>query len=105
MGMQKVEFEFPEPDENAGNDESFVLEIEGRESEKEGTKPELKSVRPEKEAVDIEVVDDTPPEDRGRKASEPPEDVTDDELENYSEKVRKRMKGKISIMGGLSYGE
>ena len=41
--------------------------------------------------VEIEVVDDTPPEDRGRKASEPPEDVTDDELENYSEKVRKRI--------------
>jgi len=37
------------------------------------------------------VVDDTPKKDRNRKASEPPEDVTDEELEDYSEKVRKRI--------------
>jgi len=37
------------------------------------------------------VVDDTPKADRNRKPSDPPEDVTDDELEDYSEKVRKRI--------------
>ena len=36
--------------------------------------------------------DDTPEEDRGRKASPPPEEVTDSELENYSEKVKNRIK-------------
>jgi hypothetical protein len=77
--MEKVEFSFPDP-----NKEEFKLEVEGRESEKE------EKVEPEAE-VEIEVVDDTPPKDRNRKASDPPEDVTDEELEDYSEKVRKRL--------------
>lgn len=42
--------------------------------------------------VQIEVEDDTPEQDRGRKTSEPPEDVTDDELNSYDEKVQKRIK-------------
>jgi len=42
--------------------------------------------------VEIEVEDDTPEADRGRKASEPPKEVTEDELENYSEKVKTRIK-------------
>jgi hypothetical protein len=79
--MEKVEFSFPDPDK-----EEFKLEVEGRESEKE------EKVEPEAKAeVEIEVVDDTPPKDRNRKASDPPEDVTDEELEDYSEKVRKRL--------------
>ena len=41
--------------------------------------------------VEIEVVDDTPKADRNRKASDPPTDVTDEELEDYSDKVRKRI--------------
>jgi len=41
--------------------------------------------------VEIEIVDDTPEKDRNRKASDPPEDVTDEELQDYSEKVRKRI--------------
>jgi hypothetical protein len=42
---------------------------------------------------DLEIVDDTPPQDRGRKAmAEPPEDVTEDELKSYDEKVQKRLK-------------
>lgn len=90
MGMQKVEFDFPDPDK-----EEFKLEIEGRESEKpevvvEEEKP-AKPVKAETAEVEIEVVDDTPKKDRNRKPSEPPEDITDDELEDYSEKVRKRL--------------
>ena len=43
--------------------------------------------------IDIEIVDDTPPEDKGRKPmTEPVEEVTDDELEAYDEKVQKRIK-------------
>jgi len=41
---------------------------------------------------EIEVVDDTPPEDRGRRPADPPEEVTDDELASYDEKVQKRIK-------------
>jgi hypothetical protein len=77
--MEKVEFSFPDPDK-----EEFKVEVDGRESEKE-EKVEAKA------EVEIEVVDDTPPKDRNRKPSDPPEDVTDDELEDYSEKVRKRL--------------
>ena len=45
-----------------------------------------------KNEIEIEVVDDTPPQDRGKKPSEPPEEVTDDELGEYSDKVQKRIK-------------
>jgi len=41
--------------------------------------------------LEVEVVDDTPKADRGRKPSEPPEDVTEEELQDYSEKVRRRI--------------
>ena len=42
--------------------------------------------------VEIEVVDDTPENDRGRKPmKEAPAEVTDDELEQYSEGVKKRI--------------
>jgi hypothetical protein len=55
---------------------------------------ETKAEAPEKEVsneVEIEVVDDTPEKDRGREASEPPAEVTEDELESYSDKVKKRI--------------
>ena len=42
--------------------------------------------------IEIEIEDDTPKEDRGRAAAEPPAEVTDDELEEYDEKVQKRLK-------------
>ena len=41
--------------------------------------------------VDVEVVDDTPPEDRNRKPLEGVDEVTDDELEAYSSNVKKRI--------------
>ena len=50
---------------------------------------------PEKEVsdeVELEVVDDTPEKDRGREPSEPPSEVTEEELEKYSESVQKRIK-------------
>jgi len=40
----------------------------------------------------VEIEDDTPPADRGRKAAPPPEDVSDDELSTYDEKVQSRLK-------------
>ena len=53
--------------------------------------------KPEEEAqddsLDIEIEDDTPPEDRGRKPMKTKvEDVTEDELSEYDEKVQARIK-------------
>lgn len=83
MAMEPVEFGFEDLDK-----QDFKVEVEGRASEKEVTVDVPQDKKPE---VEIEIVDDTPPKDRGRKPSDPPDDPTDEELEGYSEKVRKRM--------------
>ena len=97
MPRQQVEFEFPDPDKEANTQEVEVdiieedapLEVEGAVG-----REDMKSDKDTIKAGDleIEVEDDTPPEDRGRKPSEPPEEVTNEELENYSEKVKSRIK-------------
>lgn len=47
----------------------------------------------QKVEVEVEIEDDTPVEDRGRRPmQEPPEEVTDDELSTYDEKVQARIK-------------
>ena len=74
MPFQKVEFEFPDPDKP-----------EAKQEEAPET-PETES-----KEVEIEVVDDTPPQDRNRTPSEPPAEVTEEELNEYSDKVRKRI--------------
>ena len=50
--------------------------------------------KPEEDTgFEVEIEDDTPPPDRGRKADpKPPEDPTDDELASYDEKVQARIK-------------
>ena len=54
---------------------------------------EAKKAAAEEGRLEIEIEDDTPPEDRGRKPmKEPVEDVSDDELATYDEKVQKRIK-------------
>ena len=51
------------------------------------------NVEVEGDDVEIEIVDDTPPADRGRKPLDREvEDPTDDELDNYSDGVKKRIK-------------
>jgi|TARA_Y100000310_G_scaffold202996_1_gene203250 hypothetical protein len=52
----------------------------------------LESEKDASDAIEIEVVDDTPEEDRGRTASPPPGEVTDEELASYSESVQKRIR-------------
>jgi hypothetical protein len=55
--------------------------------------PAEEPIEVEIQAADIEVVDDTPEEDRNRKPmTEPPKDLSDDELDKYDESVRKRIK-------------
>ena len=91
MPMQQVEYEFPDPDKkdakevevDVTEEAEFEIEIEGAVGREEIGKPK---------EIEVEVVDDTPKADRGRKSSSPPEEVTEEELENYSEKVKKRIK-------------
>lgn len=65
--MEKTTFEFPDPD--AGDTPSKASSDE----------------------LELEIVDDTPPADRNRKAGDPPEEVSEEELNQYSDKVRKRL--------------
>ena len=52
-----------------------------------------KQAAAEDDNFEIEIEDDTPPADRGRKPmKEPVEDPTDEELESYDEKVQNRIK-------------
>ena len=72
--MDQTEFEFPDEKEENPRKGGRVVEPEADDT------PE------------IEVVDDTPPEDRNRKPmEEPPKDVTEEELAKYDESVRKRI--------------
>jgi hypothetical protein len=81
-GMDKTEFQFPDEDGDTGNE---IQSKQAKESE------ELSADIGDDDSIQVEVVDDTPTEDKNRKVSEPPEEVTEDELDSYSEKVRKRL--------------
>jgi hypothetical protein len=74
---EQTEFEFPDEAEENPRKGGKVVEPEvGTDS-----------------APEIEVIDDTPEEDRNRKPmTEPPKEVTDDELSKYDESVQKRIK-------------
>ena len=99
MAFQKVEFEFPddEDDNKMAIEESSAVEIDisGKKTADDFRADDTPEPEGEVDTGDddfeVEVVDDTPKADRGRKASEPPTDVTDEELEDYSDKVRKRI--------------
>jgi len=72
--IEKTEFEFPDEKEENPRKGGNVVE-------------------PESNSPEIEVVDDTPEEDRGRTPmTEPPKEVTDEELAKYDEGVQKRIK-------------
>ena len=68
-----------------------MAEIQGEEfkfpHEVENTKG-----KPSEVDFEIEIEDDTPEEDRGRKPAAPVDEVTDEELASYDEKVQKRIK-------------
>jgi len=103
MPMEKVSFEFPDPERDTSKDikmkedGSAEIVIEGRRdpfADVPDSKTEKKAAPKAKDDDDeivIEVVDDTPKKDRGKKPSAPPDELTDDELESYSEKVKKRL--------------
>lgn len=55
--------------------------------------PDEQEATVEDDKFEVEIEDDTPPEDRGRKPmKEPVEDPTEDELASYDEKVQARIK-------------
>ena len=96
MAMQQVEYEFPDSDSKSTavtvdleEKEDNGLEIEGAVGREDMKVPAKES---KSEELEIEIEDDTPVADRGRKPSKPPEEVTDEELENYSDKVKGRIK-------------
>ena len=87
MAFQKVEYEFPNPDKE---EDGIEIELEPA-SEQKVEKPSNAKKESDNE-LEIEVVDDTPKADRNRKPSEPPSEVTEEELADYSEKVQNRIK-------------
>ena len=97
MPLQKVEFEFPDPDKVSdktdfveNNDGSFALKVEGRAADEEAKREKAKA-KAKEDDFDIEVVDDRPDEDQGKKRSKAPMELSDEEMDEYSEKVRKRL--------------
>lgn len=100
----RQEFNFPDVTGSQSDKFDADLDVEGGnltpldfdEPSPKPTKKQEKVVEEEDDDDDdfeIEVVDDTPEEDRGRKKSEePPREVTDEELEQYSESVQKRIR-------------
>jgi len=92
MPIQKVEFEFPDPDKIAKNIEVSIPD-DVTNITKKPDRPDFSKVKQaEAEEIQIEIVDDTPVKDQGRKPSAPPDEVTEDELSEYSDKVQKRIK-------------
>lgn len=97
---QTTEFKFPHESGKDVLESKSDLEIEIEPSsatspfEKPEKKEEVEAKAPPKkdDDVEIEVVDDTPKADQGRQPSPPPAEVTDEELDEYSEKVQKRLK-------------
>ena len=95
MPFQKVEYEFPDGDSDDGSKPTIDIEpTDAIEVDITGKKqaPPREKIEEEGDELEIEVVDDVPKADRNRKPSEPPAEVTDEELEDYSEKVRNRIK-------------
>lgn len=73
MAVAHDEYTFPDEVENSKAEPELEISVEGD--------------------VDLEVVDDTPEKDRGRKAlAQDPEDANDEELSQYSTKVQNRIK-------------
>jgi hypothetical protein len=100
MSMQEVEFEFPDPDKEENLQEVEVKvpeeapekpDIEAAVGRETIQKPSEKKVEAATDEIEIEVEDDTPPADKGKKAL-PPQDLQEEELSEYSKKVQERMK-------------
>ena len=98
MPFQKVKFSFPHEDEETSTDieieDSSATEIDlsGKPQIEPESEPEPVVEEAVEDDLEVEVVDDTPKADRNRKPAEPPAEVTDEELAEYSDKVQNRIR-------------
>jgi len=100
MPFQKVEFSFPDDEVETSNVEvedsnAVEIDISGKKDADDYADTTVESEAPareKEEELEIEVVDDTPKDDRDRTPSTPPDEVTDEELESYSKAVAQRIK-------------
>ena len=96
MPFKKVEYSFP--DEEAPNkievepSSAIEVDISGKKTVEENKSVEAVEAEDSNDGFEVEVIDDTPEADQGRTTSDPPSEITEEELEDYSEKVRKRIK-------------
>ncbi len=78
------------PDEQEADDKNIVAAGDDNGEERNEVKVEVSA---DGDDVEIEIVDDTPPQDRGRKPLEREvNDPTEEEIDGYSEGVKKRIK-------------
>jgi len=93
MPFQKVEFEFPEDEEEVSTEIEILPsnEIEVDLSGQVSASASASAPAPESE-IEIEVINDVPEKDRGRTPSEPPEDITEEELKTYGVSVQNRIR-------------
>jgi hypothetical protein len=84
-----IVFEYPDDDDIPGNKISDEKEINLKQAEPKEVKVDAKT----QGDLDLEIEDDTPPQDRGREPlpKEIVEEVENDDLENYSDRVKTRM--------------
>lgn len=97
MPFQKVEYVFPDEEETSTdieieNSSAIEIDLSGKPQTESEPEPTAEVEDDNNDDYEVEVVDDTPKADRNRKPSEPPAEVTDEELEEYSDKVRNRIK-------------
>ena len=85
-----IVFEYPDDDEVTGNNIPDEKEVELKEAE-----PKVKETKVEAKGddIDLEIEDDTPPQDKGREPlpKEVVEELEKDNLDDYSERVKQRM--------------
>jgi hypothetical protein len=84
-----IVFEYPDDDDIPGNKISDEKEINLKQAEPKEVKVDAKA----QGDLDLEIEDDTPAQDRGREPlpKEIVEEVENDDLENYSDRVKTRM--------------
>ena len=85
-------FEYPDDDEISGNKLPDEKEVKLHNKEAE-PKNETQVDAKVQEDLDLEIEDDTPPQDRGREPlpTEVVEELEKDNLEDYSERVKQRL--------------
>lgn len=89
MGFEKVEYEFPHESKGIEVEETEAVEIDVTGKK---TADEYREESDDSGDIEVEVVDDTPPKDRGKEEwSDSDEDVSEEELKGYGKSVRNRI--------------